>query len=120
MANPVRFNVYVTVREGREDEFKRLAKEWIAGNAKRPEVLSYEWFFEHGDETRVQVMETYADGDALLAYLERGSGDGTPPDYPYVTTRLEVCGNISAALKKRLDGGATEVSYYDHFAGFTR
>ena len=35
-------------------------------------------------------------------------------------TRLEVCSNISAALRKRLDSGATEVSYYDHFAGFTR
>ena len=119
MADAVRLNVYVTVREGREDEFKRLAKEWIAGNAKRPQVLSYEWFFEHGDETRVQVMETYADGDALLADLER-AGDGETPDYPYEMTRLEVCGNISAALRKRLDSGATEVSYYDHFAGFTR
>ena len=119
MADPVRFNVYVTAREGRLDEFKRVAKEWIAGNAKRPEILSYEWFFDREDGSKCQVMEIYESGDALLAQLEQASG-GEEPDYPYVMTRLEVCGNISAALRKRLDAGSSPITYYDHFDGFTR
>ena len=42
MADPIRFNVYVTVRDGRLEEFKRSAKEWIKFNERRPEILSYE------------------------------------------------------------------------------
>ena len=120
MADPVRFNVYVTVRDGRLEEFKRLAKEWIAGNRKRPEILSYEWFFRSEDEMQVQVMEVYESSEALLAYIERGSGGEETPDYPYDTTRLEVCGNVSDALRRRLDAGVTEIAYYRHFDGFTR
>lgn len=120
MADAVRFNVYVTIRDGRRDEFKRLAKEWIAGNRKRPEILSYEWFFSSADETKVQVMEVYESSEALLAYIERGSGGQEKPDYPYHTTRVEVCGNVSDALRERLDAGGTDIAYYRRFDGFTR
>ena len=119
MADPIRFNVYVTVRDGRLEEFKRLAKEWIRYNEKRPEILGYEWFFASDDETKVQVMEVYEDSGALLAYYERASEAGET-DYPYDTTRVEVCGNVSDALRERLDAGKSPIEYYGHLGGFTR
>lgn len=119
MADPIRFNVYVTVREGRQEEFKRLAAEWIKYNENRPEILGYEWYFASDDETKVQVMEGYEDSDALLAYYERAS-EAPETDYPYDTTKVEVCGNVSDALRARLDAGKSPIEYYGHLGGFTR
>lgn len=49
-------------------------------------------------------MEVYDSSEALLAYIERGSGADQTPDYPCGTTRPEVCGNVSKALPKRAIG----------------
>mgnify|MGYP001281439858 CR=1 FL=1 len=35
-------------------------------------------------------------------------------------TPLEVCGNISDALRKKLDKGESTIEYWNHLNGFTR
>lgn len=120
MAGRVWFNVYVTVKDGRLEEFKRLAKAWTKFNKERPEILGYEWFSTGDDETKVQVMEVYEDADALLAYMERAAQSDETPDYPYDTTKVEVLGDVSDALRKRLDAGTSPIEYFARFEGFSR
>ena len=120
MPDPIRFNVYVTVKDGRLDEFKRIATEWSAYHKKaRPDVLSYEWFFSSDDETKIQVMEVYESSEAMLATMEQTSEAGET-DYPYEMTKLEVCGNVSPALREKLDAGSSPIEYWNHLDGFTR
>ena len=64
-------------------------------------------------------MEVYEDSDALLAYYERPSEAGET-GYPYDTTKVEVCGNVSAALRERLDAGKSPIEFFHHLGGFTR
>jgi quinol monooxygenase YgiN len=120
MTDHIRFNVYVTAKEGRLDELKQIAKDWSAYMKKeRPDVLSYQWFFASDDETKVQVMEVYESSEAMLATMEQTSDSGET-DYPYVMTKLEVCGNVSDALRAKLDAGDSPIEYWNHIDGFTR
>ena len=58
----------------------------------------------------------------MLATMEEVSEaeEAEKPDYPYEMIKLEVCGNISDALRERLDAGGSNIIYYRHFDGFTR
>ena len=122
MTNPIRFNVYVTVKEGRLEDFKQIAKEWSANNKQeRPDILSYEWFFTP-DQKSAQVMELYESSDAMLSTLKKVSESESEeePDYPYEMKKLEVLGNISNELRERLDAGKSPIEYWSHLNGFTR
>ena len=120
MSDQVRFNVYVTVKEGRLDEFKRIAGDWSAWLEKeRPDVVSYEWFSASEDEMKVQVMEVFESSAAMLATMSQTSDEDEKPDYPYEMTKLEVLGNVSDELRERLDSGDSPIEYWSHLAGFT-
>ena len=122
MTNAIRFNVYVTVKEGRLDDFKQIAKEWSANNKQeRPDILGYEWFFSP-DQKSAQVMELYESSEAMLATLKKVSASESEeePDYPYEMIKLEVLGNISDELRERLDSGKSTIEYWSHLNGFTR
>lgn len=123
MADPIRFNIFVTVKDGRLDDFKGIAKQWSTYNYKqRPDILSYEWFFLGDDEKQALVMEVYESSEAMLATMEQvsDSEEAEEPDYPYDMIKMEVCGNLSDALRKRLDAGKSTIEYYNHINGFTR
>ena len=122
MADPIRFNVYVTVKEGRLEEFKKIARDWSAHHKKeRIDVLSYEWFMSP-DGTRCQVMELYESSEAMLATMEQvvESEVAEKPDYPYKMDKLEVCGDISDALRVKLDAGESPIEYWGFIDGFRR
>ena len=122
MADPIRFNVYVTVKEGRLEEFKKIARDWRAHHKKeRIDVLSYEWFISP-DGTRCQVMELYESSEAMLATMEQVSESevAEKPDYPYEMDKLEVCGDISDALRVKLDAGESPIEYWGFIDGFRR
>ena len=123
MGDQIRFNVYVTVKEGRLDDFRQIAKDWSAHHkSERPDILSYEWFYTSEDETKAQVMEVYESSEAMLATMEQvaESESQEEPDYPYEMTKLEILGPVSKALKERLDAGGSPIEYWDHLDGFTR
>ena len=122
MADPIRFNVYVTVKEGRLEEFKKIARDWSAHHKKeRIDVLSYEWFISP-DGTRCQVMELYESSEAMLATMEQVSESDVSekPDYPYEMDKLEVCGDISNALRVKLDAGESPIEYWGFIDGVRR
>ena len=120
MADPIRFNIYVTVKDGRLDDFKQIAEDWsVYHQQERPDILSYEWFFSP-DETQCQVMELYESSEAMLATMEQVSESEEKPDYPYEMDKLEVLGNISNALKAKLDEGESPIEYWSYLNGFTR
>lgn len=123
MADPIRFNTFVTVKEGRLDDFKGIAKQWSTYNYKqRPDILSYEWFFLGDDEKQALVMELYESSEAMLATMEQvsESEEAEEPDYPYDMVKMQVCGKLTAALRKRLDAGKSKIEYYNYIDGFTR
>jgi hypothetical protein len=123
MADPVRFNVYVEVKDGRLDDFKKIARDWSVHHYKtRPDILSYEWFFMGEEEKKALVMEVYESSEAMLATMGQVSEaeQAEEPDYPYDMIKLEVCGNVSDELRQRLDKGKSTIEYYNHIDGFTR
>ena len=71
---------------------------------------------------KVQVMELYASSEAMLDYMSRGGKDRERfmPPYPYTLDRMEVLGNVSDALRKRLDSGESKPEYFTHLEGFSR
>lgn len=123
MSDRVWFNVYVTLKDGMLDEFRAMANDWIAYHEKNtPEILAYEWFFTSEDRMKVQVMELYANSEAMLDYMSRGGADRERfmPPYPYTLHRMEVLGAVSDALRERLDSGESKPRYFEHLAGFSR
>ena len=68
MTETLRFNIYVKVKEGRLEDFKQTAKDWSAYQLKRrPDILSYEWFFLDNDQSLALIMEVYENSDAMMA-----------------------------------------------------
>jgi quinol monooxygenase YgiN len=69
MANhTVRFRVDCKINAGKLDAFQSIGEAMIAGTQKEPGALEYEWFLS-GDRTRCQLLESYANPDAVLAHL---------------------------------------------------
>ena len=69
-------------------------------------------------------MELYENSEAMIGGMERsaerGAGDRFNPPYPYTMDKLEVLGNVSEALRERLNSGESKPHFFDHFEGFTR
>lgn len=123
MSELIRFNVHVAVKEGRLEDFKTIAREWSAHHlTERPDILSYEWFFKNPEQTEALVMELYESSTAMLATMGEVAETKAveEPDYPYEMDRIEVCGNVSDALRERLDAGKSKVEYYSYIGGYTR
>jgi quinol monooxygenase YgiN len=64
----VRFNVDLTISEGKFDAFQSIAQAMIAGTQKEPGALGYDWCLS-GDHKRCRIIETYVDQNATLAHL---------------------------------------------------
>ncbi|MFZ1052978.1 MAG: antibiotic biosynthesis monooxygenase [Candidatus Sulfotelmatobacter sp.] len=64
----VRFTVYLTINEGKFDEFEGIAQAMIVGTQKEPGALGYDWYLS-GDRRQCRILETYADADAVLAHV---------------------------------------------------
>jgi quinol monooxygenase YgiN len=64
----VRFTVDLTINEEKFHEFEGIAQAMIAGSQKEPGTLGYDWCLSD-DRKRCRLVETYADGNAVLAHL---------------------------------------------------
>ena len=123
MSDLIRFNIHVKVKEGRLEDFKGIAKDWSAHHyTERPDILSYEWYFLGEDETRAMVMEVYESSEAMLATMGQvaEAEEVEEPDYPYEMIKIDVCGNVSDALRARIDSGNSKIDYYRRIEGYTR
>ena len=124
MTEKLRFNVYVKIKKGRHEDFKKIAKDWSAYQLKgRLDILSYEWFFLEKDQSQALIMEVYENSDAMMATykaLDESDEHFEETDYPYEIIKTEVCGKVSEELKNRIGIGKSRVEHYTHLAGFTR
>ena len=123
MADPIRFNVYASVHDGKLEQFKRVAKDMITkARAEDHGTLSYEWFFTSEDESAVQVLEVFENSEALLAYFKRGEADEKGHLFLETcdVTKIEICGNASEALREKAESWGFEIDYYHYLDGFTR
>ena len=64
----VRFNVNLTIHEGKLEEFQNLAQAMISATHKEPGALAYDWCFSR-DGKRCRILETYADATAVQAHI---------------------------------------------------
>jgi quinol monooxygenase YgiN len=69
MSKPtVRFNVDLTINEGKFDAFQAVAQTMIDGTQKEAGALGYDWCLS-SDRKRCRILEIYADQNAVLAHL---------------------------------------------------
>ena len=124
MTETLRFNIYVKVKEGRLEDFKQTAKDWSAYQLnRRPDILSYEWFFLDNDQSLALIMEVYENSEAMMATykaLDESDEHTKETDYPYEMIKTQVCGKVSEELKKIMTKGKSPIEYYTHIEGFTR
>lgn len=68
MSKAVSWILQLSVREGRLDEFRSLAREMVDSTRSEPGALAYEWFL---DETggACHIYERYLDSPAALAHI---------------------------------------------------
>ena len=64
----VRLAVDLMINDGKLDAFEGIAQEMVEGSQKEPGTLGYEWFLS-ADRKKCRLIETYQDGDAVLAHF---------------------------------------------------
>ena len=64
----VRFNVSLSIADGKLDAFERIAEAMLAATHKETGALGYDWYLS-GDRRHCRLLETYADADAVVAHL---------------------------------------------------
>jgi len=117
MTQDIRKVVEVAIDEGRLDEFKQVANEFIQRvELSEPDTVSYEWFLDV-DGNKCYILEWYKDSPALLAHLDNIRdlyGDLLEVSK---ITRLEVFGNPSIEVRQAHLPGT---KFFDYWAGITR
>ncbi len=66
--NTVRFTVELTIHEGKLNEFEEVIRTMVERSQSEPGTLGYD-FFLSDDRRRCRLLETYADGDAVVTHL---------------------------------------------------
>jgi quinol monooxygenase YgiN len=66
--NAVRFNVDLTINQGKLDAFQAIAQAMILASRKEPGTLGYDWYLSP-DRSRCRLIETYADENAVQAHI---------------------------------------------------
>lgn len=110
----VRFNVSLTIHEGKLQEFQAIARTMIAGTEKEAGALAYDWYFSN-DGKSCRLVETYADADAMLAHMMGPVVQELVPKLLGVASLagFEVYGEPGAKAAETLKGvGATIFQYW--------
>jgi quinol monooxygenase YgiN len=88
MSKQVLLNVGLTIHEGKLDALQAIAREMVEASRKEPGTLGYEWYLS-SDGKRYQLIETYADANALVAHL---TGPAVKQGVPKILTMASVSG----------------------------
>lgn len=118
MSTVVSWNLQVSVREGRLDDFRSLMNEMVESTQMEAGTLSYEWFLSE-DDTECHIYERYADSDAVMVHLGNfGPKFASRFMESVEPTSLSVYGEPSDEVRTALDSlGAV---YLGTFGGFSR
>lgn len=106
----VRFNVNLTIHDGKLDAFQAIAQTMIAGTQKEPGALAYEWHLS-SDRKRCRLLETYADADAVLAHINGPVVRQLVPKLLQTSSldRFEVYGDPGLKAAEMLAGVGAEI-----------
>ena len=96
------------IRDGKLDEFKRLAAECVeVVRAKDTGTLQYE-FYLNNDNTECLVLERYRDSQGLLDH-QKNLGETMAAILRTCSGSGEICGTPSPELIERLKGSPVQV-----------
>jgi quinol monooxygenase YgiN len=115
MSEQVHLNVSLAIHEGKLNEFQTIAREMVETTQKEPGTLRYEWYLSN-DGKGCHVIETYADGDALLAHLAGPAvKEGVPKMLNTANVKgFEVYGNPGPKAREVLSDFGAEIFLYWH------
>ncbi|HUO15809.1 MAG TPA: putative quinol monooxygenase [Verrucomicrobiae bacterium] len=118
MSKRVYLSVSLAIRDGKLEEFKTVAREMVDATRKEAGTLGYEWYLS-SDGQRCQLLETYADADALLAHF---GGPAVQIGVPKMmvtanVTGFQVYGDPGPKAKEILSGFGAEIFSYWHGMG---
>ncbi len=118
MTNYIRAIAEHSISEGKIDEFRKLAAEFIDRvEANEPNTLSYEWFLSN-DETKCYVVQIYKDSDAGMAHLGNIADLMVPFHQVAPLTGLMIFGSPSDELRQALEPVGAKI--FEHWNGVTR
>ena len=105
----VRFTVEFTIHEGKLNQFEELARTMVERSQLEPGTLGYDFFLSE-DRKRCRLLETYADGDAVVKHL---AGPVVQEFVPKMLetaglTRFEVYGDPGPKAAQMLKGMGAE------------
>jgi quinol monooxygenase YgiN len=114
MSKEVHLNVSMRIHERRLAEFQAIAREMVGISREEPGTLAYEWYLS-GDGKRCQLIESYANRDALLAHM--GGKAGAQAGVPKLLQTAEVIGfqvygDPGPKAKEALAGFGAEIFFY--------
>ena len=118
MSKQVLLNVSLTIHAGKLNQFQAIAREMVDASRKEPGTLGYEWFLST-DAQRCQLVETYADAEALLAHF---AGPAVQQGVPKMlntadVSGFQVYGDPGPKAKEILGGFGAEIFSYWHGLG---
>ena len=106
----VRFNVDLTINDGKLDAFQSVVQTMIAGTQKEPGALEYTWHLS-SDRKRCRLLEAYADANAVLAHINGPVVQELVPKLLQTATlnRFEVYGDPGPKSAEILAGIGAEI-----------
>jgi quinol monooxygenase YgiN len=115
----VRFVVDLSIHEGKLEEFESIARSMIAITQNEPGARDYDWCFST-DHRQCRILETYVDGDAVLAHMTGNAVQVFVPKMLETSsiTRFEVYGDPGPTAARMLADVGAEM--FDIWEGISR
>lgn len=115
MSGQLHLNVSLAIHEGKLNAFQAIAREMVEATQKESGTLRYE-FYLSSDGKCCQLIETYADADALLAHFAGAAvKDGVPKMLKTANVSgFEVYGNPGPKATEVLSDFGAEIFLYWH------
>ena len=118
MSTTVSWNLQVSIRKGRFDEFEALMHEMVDSTRTEPGALMYECFLSD-DKSTCHLYERYADSDAVMTHLGNFGAKFADRFLEFTEpTSLSVYGEPTGEVRAVLDGFGAQ--YLGPFGGFSR
>jgi len=118
MSKQVYLIVSLTIHEGKLDAFQAIAREMVEATKKEPGALGYEWYLS-GDGKRCELIETYADANAVVAHFAGPAVQVGVPKMLAVAdvSSFDVYGDPGPKAREILAGFGAEIFSYWHGLG---